>query len=200
MTRYDKMSTADVLAQIIGSNALASEVLARYGGLRDLDRAPPRDLVAVPGMGPSRAAKVKAAFELGRRAATERIEVGGPLRSPREVFEALGPVLRNEDREVFLVLGLDARNRVRLFREVAVGSLVRCIITPRDVFGPLLREAIAAAIVVHNHPSGDPTPSHEDLELTRRLKEAGDLLGVRLLDHLVIGAEGFVSLADRTLM
>jgi DNA repair protein RadC len=135
-------------------------------------------------------------MELGRRATAERIDVGKPLLCARDVYQAIGPTLRSERQEVFVVLGLDARNRIRVRHTAAVGGLTSCVVSPRDVFGPLVREACAAAICVHCHPSGDPTTSADDVELTRQLKKTGDLLGIRLLDHIVVGAEGFTSLAD----
>jgi len=116
------------------------------------------------------------------------------------VYEHFHERLRDHKRELFLALLLDSKNR--LLREVRIseGSLTASIVHPREVFAPVVREAAAAVLFVHNHPSGDPQPSREDLEITRRLKEAGDLMGVRVLDHVIIGSEGYVSLADRGLL
>ena len=192
----NEMDTADLLGIAIGNVSVAREALASYGSLQALDRAPVGELIQVKGLGTSRATRVKAVFELGRRAAMEGVNSGKKIRCAEDVHAALGPTLRAEEREVFYVLGLDARGRIKLVHQVAIGSLTQCVIHPRDVFAPLLREAAVSAILVHNHPSGDPTPSAEDLRLTRKLKQAGDLLGVKVLDHIILGADGFTSLAE----
>ena len=197
---YTGPSAVDVLGVIVGSEIVAREALATYGSLRGLQRAPPRELLSVPGLGPARLRRLRAAFQLGLCLSQERLAVGKPLVSPEDVYEALRSVLAAEEREVFLVLGLDARNRIRIVHRAATGSVTRCAFTPADVFRPLVREAAARAILVHCHPSGDPNPSAEDIELTRRMKEAGQLLGIAVLDHVIVGAEGYVSLADRGLL
>ena len=118
------------------------------------------------------------------------------LRCSAEVYAALGPTLARKKQERFIVVALDARNRIIAKHLVAVGSLAVCIVAPREVFGPLIRDRAAAAILVHCHPSGDPTPSPEDIELTERLAKAGQMLGIIVLDHIVIGKEGYYSFRD----
>ena len=194
---FDDKTTVDVVAAVVGSELVAREALAAYGSLDALHRASQRDLMRLEGMGPARATRIKAALEIGRRAASERLRVGRVVESPDDVYEAFRALLRSEEREVFMVLGLDVRNRIRLVHRAAVGSVSRLALTARDVFTPLVREGAVRAIVVHNHPSGDPSPSTEDEDLTRRLVEAGKLLGIELLDHVVVAAEGYVSLRDR---
>ena len=194
---YLGRSAVDVLGAIVGSEVVAREALATYGSLRRLQRAPPRDLLSVAGLGPARLRRLRAAFDLTACVCHERLAVGQPLQTPQDVFDAVGPLLAGEDHEVFLALGLDARHRIRIVHRAATGSLTRCVLTPGDVFRPLVREAVASAVLVHNHPSGDPNPSAEDITLTRRMKDAGRLLGIAVLDHVVVAAEGFVSLADR---
>ena len=194
---YTGTSAVDVLGTIVGSEVVAREALATYGTLRRLQRAPPRELLSVRGLGPARLRRLHAAFALGTCLSHERLAVGEPLRTPQDVFDAVGPLLVGEEQEVFLVLGLDARHRIRVVHRAAIGSLTRCILTPGDVFRPLVREAVARAIIVHSHPSGDPDPSPEDITLTRRMKDAGKLLGIAVLDHVVVAAEGYVSLAER---
>jgi len=118
------------------------------------------------------------------------------LRCSAEVFALLGPALGRRKQERFFAIGLDARNRVISRHLVAVGSLTTCIISPREVFAPLIRRHAAAAILAHNHPSGEPSPSAEDIELTRRLADAGKLLGIAILDHIVIGGDSYYSFRD----
>jgi DNA repair protein RadC len=112
------------------------------------------------------------------------------------VFAVLQRRLARRRQERFLVVALDARNRIIRHHVVALGSLAVCVVHPREVFGPVIRDRAAAVILVHNHPSGDPTPSPEDVELTDRLAKAGQLLGITVLDHLVIGKEGYFSFRD----
>ena len=119
------------------------------------------------------------------------------LRCSADAWEQLGSRLGRRRREEFFVVALDARNRVRSVHRVAVGTLTTCTVHPREVFAPLFRRGAAAALLVHNHPSGDPTPSPEDEALTERLAEAGRLLGIPILDHLIVARAGYVSLRDR---
>lgn len=147
------------------------------------------------GIGAARAARVTAAFELGRRAievASHRDTVG----HPDDVYRAVAPRLAGLTQEVFLVLGVDIRNGLLDIVEVARGTVAGVEVHPREVFRPLIRMAAAGAVVVHNHPSGDPTPSLEDVELTRRLREAGSLLGIPVIDHVVIGDRAYRSIVE----
>lgn len=190
----------DLLAIVLGrgprSVELAGALLAASGGLARLGQASVRRLEQVPGIGPARAAAVVAALELGRRAAAQPLRTGEPLRSAAHVHEHFAPRLAHLEREVFCALLLDGKHRV--LREVLIseGSLTATLVHPREVFRPAIEEGAAAIVVVHNHPSGDPTPSAEDRAITRRLREAGELLGIRLLDHLVVGRGAYVSLAE----
>lgn len=198
----EPLSTEELIALVLGTGTrgrsaveVARALLGHAGGLVDLSRASPRELAAVPGVGVARAARLVAAFHLGRRAlATPGL--APVLRQAADVFRHLQPRLRGMVQEVFWVLALDARNNVITEIEVARGSLTAVDVHPREVFRPLVRQAAAAAVVAHNHPSGNPQPSEDDLYLTRRLRRAGDLLGIPILDHVVIGAEGYVSLAE----
>jgi DNA repair protein RadC len=116
------------------------------------------------------------------------------------VFSHFHERLRDRKKEVFLTLLLDSKNRILREIQVSEGSLNTSIVHPREVFQPVIRESAAAVLFVHNHPSGDPAPSREDLELTSRLRDAGALMGVRVLDHIIIGSGRYVSLADRGLL
>ena len=123
---------------------------------------------------------------------------GTPARSAREVADLLRPIIGDESVEVFVTLLLDGRHRVTGFAETSRGTLTSSLVHPREVFGPAVRMGAAAVIVGHNHPSGDPAPSAEDVDVTKRLRDAGQLLGVPLLDHVVVGEEGrFSSLRER---
>ena len=148
-------------------------------------------------MGGVRATLVLAAIELGRRALTGRPMRGQRLAGASEVWTYLGNRLASLAVEEFWALGLDARHRVQSEHCLARGSLTGVEIHPRDVFRPLIRHGTAAVIFCHNHPSGDPAPSRADVDLTTRLREVGDLCGIPVLDHVVVGWEGYVSLCER---
>jgi DNA repair protein RadC len=177
--------------------ALASDLFERFGSLDRLARAGDAELAGVSGMGPAKVASLRAALELGGRLAREPIPTGERLHSPKQVFAHFGARLRQLRQETFFVLLLDSRHRLLREVEVSRGSLNQSLVHPREVFAPALREAAAAILVLHNHPSGDPLPSREDHEVTRRLHESGELLGVPLLDHVVIGADAYTSFAER---
>jgi DNA repair protein RadC len=176
---------------------LASALLARLGGLRDLAEARQEELCAQPGVGRARAAVVHAALEIGRRAAGARPRRGARLGAAPDVWAHFRARLASAAVEEFWVLGLDVRHRLQLELCAARGSLTGVEVHPREVFRPLIRGAAAAAIFCHNHPSGDPTPSRQDVELTRRLREVGELCGITVLDHVVVAADGYTSLAER---
>jgi len=179
---------------------LARKLLIGFGSLRGLAGASVAELCKTPGIGPAKAAEILAVCELSRRFATTSLLPGERYSSSGEVFRHFHERLRDRKKEVFLTLLLDAKNRV--LREILIseGSLNASIVHPREVFVPVVRESAAAVLFVHNHPSGDPTPSREDLELTKRLSEAGALMGVRVLDHIIIGSGRYMSFADQGLI
>ncbi|MFO7577646.1 MAG: DNA repair protein RadC [Pelovirga sp.] len=201
----EHLTDAELLALIIRSGAaagrmsavdLARELLGHFGSLRRLAAATITELCQQPGIGPAKAAEIQALFQIARRFADQRLQPGHIYRSSSDAFYHFHERLCDYRREVFLALLLDSKNR--LIREVRIseGSLNASIVHPREVFAPALKESAAAVLFVHNHPSGDPTPSREDLEITSRLKSAGDLLGIRVLDHIIIDNGAYVSLAD----
>lgn len=202
------LSTRELLAVLVGSGGsgrtaldLASEMLVRYGGsLRRLAAAEPGELSTAPGIGPARACTLVAAFELGRRASAEPARREGRIQGPADVFRRLGPALRDRRQEEFWVLYLDTQNRVISERCVTVGLLNSSLVHPREVFAPAIARAAASVVLAHNHPSGDPDPSPEDLEVTWQLVESGRLLGIPVRDHIVIGDGKYVSLLERGLV
>jgi DNA repair protein RadC len=155
-----------------------------------------QEICATKGIGPAKAAQIKAALELGKRFAEEEIKRGEQFRSSADVFNHYREHLSGLKKEEFHVLLLDAKNRKIRDVRVSEGSLTSSLVHPREVFNPVIRESAAAVILVHNHPSGDPSPSQEDLHITRRLREIGEVMGVRVLDHIVIGKGKYVSFVD----
>ena len=166
---------------------LASELLKKKGSLRALSRSSAGELAkAAPGIGPAKAAELAAAFELGKRLA--RGEAERPvLDSAAVIYETFGAELQARDREVLRVLLLDTKLRLVAAEDVALGSLNECIAHPREIFRPAIMHSAYAAILVHNHPSGDPAPSQADNRLTRQLGDAAKLLQINFLDHIIIG-------------
>ena len=174
----------------------AAGVLAWAGGVARLERVD-RAAGALGGRGAvRRIAVLRAAIELGRRASASPLGTGDPVRDAGAVFAHFRGRLPQLDREVFLALLLDGRNRLRAEIVVSEGTLTTALVHPREVFAPAIRDRAAALILVHNHPSGDPTPSSEDVALTERLRQVGEVVGIRVLDHVVIGHGRYVSFAD----
>jgi DNA repair protein RadC len=147
-------------------------------------------------MGPARTARLLAALELGRRAAADSWRPGLAVRGPRDLAPVLLAEFGRRRREHFVAFYLDARHRLLVLETVAVGSLNASLVHPREVFRPAVAVGAAALVVAHNHPSGCPRPSREDLELTARLEDCGRLMGIELLDHLVVGRRDVVSLRE----
>lgn len=200
------LSVRELLAILVGSGGttgsaldLADRVLGgtEPASLRRLATVPAGSLESVPGVGSATAARILAALELGRRAAAEPPERGDPIRGPGDVFRRVGPLLRDLRQEEFHALLLNTQHRV--IRDVLVtrGILDASLIHPREVFRAAIVESAAGVILVHNHPSGDPTPSQEDRTVTRQLVSAGSAVGIPVLDHVIVGSGGFVSLAER---
>ena len=196
------LASRDLLALVLrtGTRGRAAETLAGellgHGSLRRLAQAAPAELAAVAGVGPAKAASLLAAFELGRRVSQRRLDRGDPVRGPADVHGHFHARLRDLAHEEFHVLLLDGRHRVLRAALVSRGTLTASLVHPREVFREALREPAAALVLVHNHPSGDPTPSGEDWQVTERLARAGALLGVPVVDHVVVAEDGFKSLRE----
>ena len=181
-----------------GHDAVASArlLLDRSQGLQGLARFTRQEPRDVPGLGPAKCASLAAAVELGRRLQGRRLRAGERIRGPAEIHLHFHPRLRDCERERFLAILLDSRHRV--LREVTIsqGTLTASLVHPREVFRAAVRESAAALVLVHNHPSGDPAPSGEDREVTRRLCDAGRIVGIRVLDHVVIAERGYFSFCE----
>jgi DNA repair protein RadC len=150
----------------------------------------------MPGLGPAKSASLRAAIELAWRIVDEPLELGQPIRSPADVQRHFRRSLRVLQQESFHVLLLDGRHRLIRAEEVSVGTLTASLVHPREVFRDAIRSAAAAIVLVHNHPSGDPSPSAEDRSVTERLRSAGALLGIRVLDHVIVADSGYFSFRE----
>jgi|SRR5690554_1019772 len=197
------LSDQELLAIIIRTGSrdanavqLAESVLYQFRDLRGINQAELEELCAAHGIGYAKAAQIKAALELGRRLNQLDSEVLR-IKSPQDVAAWVMEDLRYLQHEQFLILMLNTKNGIISSEEVSRGSLNASIVHPREVFTRAIKRSAAAIILVHNHPSGDPTPSQEDINVTRRLVEVGRLVGIDVLDHLIIGDGVFASLKEK---
>ncbi len=198
------LADVELLALQLGSGArgksasdVAREMLASYGSLADVAGCDALELTRCHGVGPAKAARLAAAFELTRRLRARTPGARTVLSGPAEVYAAFAPLMEDLKREVFRVALLDARNALLRDRVISEGTLSASLVHPREVFKPAILESAASVVLLHNHPSGDPTPSREDIRLTRQLVECARLLDLRIHDHVVIGRGRYVSLAER---
>jgi DNA repair protein RadC len=198
------LSDAELLALVLGTGhrsagsteVMAVALLARFRDLRGVVCASQGELCGVVGMGQVRAGRLRATGELARRLASERLEPGVSITCSDVVFAHFAPLLADEKRETFHAVLLDSKNRLVDKIRISEGSLGASLVHPREAFRPAVREAAASVLFLHNHPSGDPRPSEEDRRVTQRLRRAGDLLGIPVLDHIVVGRNDYYSFAD----
>lgn len=201
----DRQSDVELVATILGRKT-ADEACTRLATVLATDGwmggSPLAEVAREYGaVGPRSLAKLEAAVELGRRTLAARAaRKATTLSTPEDVVALVKPLVSGRDREVFVCACLDTKNRVRKVVEVSIGSLNASIVHPRELFKEAVGVSAASVVVCHNHPSGDPTPSGADIQLTRRLVKAGDVLGIELLDHVVIGGDEHASLRDLGLM
>jgi DNA repair protein RadC len=203
----EALSAQEILAVILGRGTKGESVmvtsqklLSRFGNLKGVANASVEELIQTSGIGLAKATQIKAALELGRRLEADAGDKPKRiLRSPEDVVAEVRSQLKGKKKEHFLVLCLDTRNRLINRRLVSMGSLDTSIVHPREVFKEAVSSCAASVIFAHNHPSGDPEPSKEDIELTKRLARAGEIVGIDVLDHIIVCDEGFISLKARNL-
>ena len=177
---------------------LAEDVLAQYKdkGLAAIMHISPQEIASIHGIGLAKAATVVAAVELGRWLSERAARTLEKVEGPEDVARYVIPSLRFEQKEHFLAMFLDIRNRILALSTISVGSLTSSIAHPREVFREAIRYSAASVILVHNHPSGDPAPSREDIQLTKQMMKAGEIMGIPVLDHVVVAGDNFVSLKE----
>lgn len=201
------LSTTELLAIIIrtGTSALTaiqvSDLLLKHFGNLDLiAQAEIEEISVIKGIGQTKAIQIKAALELGTRLLTLKARERKGVRSAGDIFDLLNPTMRYLDREHFKAVLLDTKNQVLKVKDISIGSLNASIVHPRELFKAAIKVSSAAIILAHNHPSGDPSPSPEDLEITKRLWEGGQILGIKILDHIIIGDNRYVSLKEKKII
>jgi len=206
----DALNEHELLAIILGQGTrdtsaleLANQLLSTYEGLRQLQKASLEELIQVKGVGSAKAASIKAAFEIGRRV-SKGVETRFLIKSPEDVTQFVKQILiqemRDYDREHFMVLYLDRKGGLIVKEDISIGGLHSSIVHPREVFKTAVKRSAASMILAHNHPSGDPAPSREDIDITRRLIEAGHIMGIEILDHVIIGENTYCSLKEKGLL
>lgn len=197
------LSDAQLLAILLRTGSgeinvlqLAMQLLEKFCNLTQLSQVSISELCSVKGLGPAKATQLKAAIEVGRRSLIAPLSRGTKLSESQQVYDYFFPQLKGIKKEIFKIVLLDQKSRVIRDATISEGSLAMTVVHPREVFNPAIRDSAAFIIFLHNHPSGDPTPSNEDKEMTERLVTAGDLIGISVLDHVIIGDENYFSFAD----
>lgn len=210
LLRYGRefLSNAELLAILIGSGtrdlsalSLANRLLAlEEEGIVYLAECSPEELSKVNGIGIAKSCQIAAAIEIGKRIAGSPKDIRVSVCSPKAVADLFMEEMRYLKKEYFKVLFLNTKNEIGSYENVSIGNLSSSIVHPREVFRSAVKKSAAAIIVIHNHPSGNPLPSQNDLDITKRLAEAGKLMGIPLLDHLIIGDGVYISLKEKMLM
>lgn len=203
----EALSNAELLAILLRTGTysesavgLAQRILSECGGLRSLVDMSREQLTQIKGIGDAKALQIQAGIELGRRLARSKLSDTVTIRSPKDVADLLSEELRYLQKEHFVCLFLNTKNHVIAQETLSMGSLNASIVHPREVFRAAIKRGCASIVCVHNHPSGDPTPSPEDIGITQRLIEAGSIIGIEVLDHIIIGDQRFVSLKEEGYM
>ncbi len=198
------LSNAELLAILLrtGSKgqsalAIAQTLLKQVRGLKFLNEITIEELVSIQGIGESKAVQLLASIELGKRITKASHIKQDAILSPEDCVSFLSADMKHLTQEHFVVLFLDTKNYIMGQKTIFIGSLNKAIVHPREVFKEAIKRSSASVICAHNHPSGDATPSQQDIQLTHRLYEAGELIGIRLLDHLIIGDNQFTSLKEK---
>jgi DNA repair protein RadC len=201
------LSNAELLAILLRTGTysesavrLAQKVLIEAGSLRNLVDMSTDQLMTIKGIGSAKAIQIKASVELGKRLARTSMSDTITIRSPQDVSDYLAEDLRYLQKEHFVCLFLNTKNHVIAQETLSMGSLNASIVHPREVFRAAIKRSSASIICVHNHPSGDPAPSPEDIQMTARLVEAGQIIGIEVLDHIILGDQSFVSLKEKGFM
>lgn len=201
------LSHAELLAILLRTGTanesavqLASKMIKQAGGLRNLADLGIEQMTQMKGIGTAKAIQVQAGIELGRRMAKAKMGERTVIRSPKDAAQYVMEDLRYLQKEHFVCLFLNTKNHVLAQETLSIGSLNASIVHPREIFRAAIKRSSASIICAHNHPSGDPTPSPEDIQITERLVQAGELIGIEVLDHVIIGDKHYISLKEQGLM
>ncbi|EFB42464.1 MULTISPECIES: RadC family protein [Parachlamydia] len=199
----DVLSSVELIAVLLGSGMkgmpilqLSQEIMSRFGSLQNLADATIEELCQIKGLGTAKAIQLKAALNLGKRLSRTQVSAKFQIRTPLHAYHLVKDDLEKAMQEHFLTILQDVKGYVICSPTVALGTLTATVVHPREVFYPAIRHRAASLILVHNHPSGDPTPSKEDLDVTKTLVAVGRLVGICVNDHIIIGRDRYVSLRE----
>lgn len=202
------LSNSELLAVILqsGSKDESALVLGQRvigildHGLQDLSQTTVEELIQLKGIGPAKACQILSAMELGRRIAREKRQIFGKVNSPMTVVNFFQSQLRHLNKEEFIVVFLNTKNMISSYEVISIGSLNASIVHPREVFNRAIKKSAASILLVHNHPSGNPEPSQDDIAITKRLWEVGNLIGIHVLDHLIISDDAYYSFKEMKIL
>jgi len=203
----EALSAQELLALIIGRGVskksvmtIAQELLVEFGNIKAISQATIEELSQIKGIGFAKAAQIKACFELGKRQDLEPELKDFDIKDPESVIKAIRTSIKDKAKEHFKLILLNTRNKIIGISTISIGTLNTSLVHPREVFKEAIIHNAMSVVLAHNHPSGDPEPSEDDLTITRRLVEAGKILGVEVIDHIIISKNGFFSFKDKGLM
>jgi DNA repair protein RadC len=203
------LSAQELLALVIGRGvsgksviSIAQELMTTFGSVKGVSEATIEELAGIKGIGEAKAAQLRASFELGKRQELEKESWydGYDIKDPQGVVRVIRASIRDKAKEHFKLIILNTRNRITAITNVSTGTLSASLVHPREVFKDAIRHSASSVVLAHNHPSGDPEPSEEDLRITRRLIDAGKIIGIDVLDHIIIGKNSFSSFKERGLL
>ena len=203
----EALSAQELLALIIGRGIpkksvmnIAQELLARFGNIKAISQASIEALSEIKGVGLAKAAQLKACFELGKRQDLEPELKNYDIKNPQSVVKAIRASIKDKAKEHFKLILLDTRNKIIGISTISIGTLNASLVHPREIFKEAIIHNSASVVLAHNHPSGDPEPSDEDLTITKRLVKSGKILGIEVIDHIIIGKTGFSSFKEKGLI
>ena len=199
----EALSAQELLALVIGRGipkksvmSIAQELITRFGNVKAISQATIEELSQIRGIGLAKAAQIKACFELGKREELEPELKNFDIKDPESVVKAIRASIKDKAKEHFKLILLNPRNKIIRISTISIGTLNASLVHPREVFKDAITHSAASVVLAHNHPSGDPEPSEDDLKITKKLVESGKILGIEVLDHIIIAKNGFKSLAN----
>ena len=200
------LSSQELLALILGKGVKGESVMvtaqrlfSTFGNVRKISEASLEELSGVKGIGLAKASQIKATFELSKRS-KEEVSKKNKVQTAKDVARLVSPELKDKKKEHFLILSLDSRNNLIKISNVSIGTINANLVHPREVFKEAIQSMAASIILVHNHPSGDPEPSEDDLGITKRLVEAGKIIGIDISDHIIIAQDEVFSFKEKKLI
>ena len=203
----EALSAQELLALVIGRGvpkksvmSIAQELLAKFGNIKAISQASIEELSEIKGIGLAKAAQIKACFELGRREELEPELRDFDIKNPEAVAKAIRSSIKDKAKEHFKLILLNPRNKIIGISTISIGTLNASLVHPREVFKDAIMHSAASVVLAHNHPSGDPEPSEDDIKITKKLVESGKILGIDVIDHIVVGKNSFLSFKERGLI